>query len=360
MPDSDIFRILVINPGSTTTRLSFFKNDTQVFHHTYSHSNQELIIYRRVADQSQFRMKLILQFFKENCIDFGSLDAVAARGGLLKPIKSGVYRVNDRMREDLMMARYGEHASNLGAILAWDIARRAECPAYIVDPVVVDEMDDVACISGLPEIRRRSVFHALNQKSAAREVASEIGKSYEDCNFIVVHMGGGISVGAHRKGRVIDVNNALDGDGPFSPERSGGLPAGQLVELCFSGKYMKKEILSKITGKGGLVAYRGSNSFSDLKEAVAKGDKEASLLYDALIYQISQEICKHGATLKGEVDRIVLTGGLAQDRSFIEGIRDRVGHLAVVEVVPGEREMFSLARSVFAVLKKEEGEKEYL
>lgn len=359
MCDPQIFRILVINPGSTSTKLSFFEQETEVTREDVVHPSEELKEYKRIVDQMSYRLEYIHRFI-DNCgIEESKLDAIVGRGGLLKPIPGGVYRVNSQMREDLKNARFGEHASNLGGILAYELARDTKCSAFIMDPVVVDELEDAARVSGMPEIERRSIFHALNQKSAAKEVARTLGKPYAQCNFIVAHMGGGISVGAHLKGRVVDVNNALDGDGPFSPERSGGLPAGQLVRLCFKGTYTKEEILKKITGRGGVVAYRGTNNFSDVSRDVKAGDPHALLIYNAMAYQISQEICKHGATLRGDVDRIILTGGMAQDEDFVEIIRARVSHLAPVHVVPGEREMHALARGALSVLRHEEEEQEY-
>jgi len=351
--------ILVINPGSTSTKLSLFKNQKEFIHETIHHPVHELKRFGNVYQQKNFRLEKIQNFLNTNNINIKKIDAVVGRGGLLKPLSGGVYRVNKPMLEDLEKARYGEHASNLGGILAYLVSEEAGCPAYIVDPPVVDEMEDVARLTGMPEIERRSIFHALNQKSAARQVAENIGKSYGECNFIVAHLGGGISVGAHRRGRVIDVNNALDGDGPFSPERAGGLPAGQLVELCFSGRYTLKEMKKKITGSGGLVAYTGSNSLLELKKRVKEGNKKAQLLYTTLSYKISQEIAKHSATLKGEIDCIVITGGGAGDNDLVMMIKQQVGHLAPVEVVAGEREMLSLALGALSVLTEQEKALEY-
>lgn len=351
--------ILVINPGSTSTKLSVFEGERECVPGNVAHSAKDLKPFRCITDQIEFRTTLIRRFLQDHRVNISALKAVVGRGGLLKPIKSGVYRVNSAMLADLRSGRFGEHASNLGGILAHRLAGEAGCPAYIVDPVVVDELDDVARLSGMPGLERKSIFHALNHKSVAREVARKIGKSYADCNFIVAHMGGGISVGAHRRGYVIDVNNALDGDGPFAPERTGGLPVGQLLEICFSGKYTLAEMKRKIVGTGGLVAYWGSNNFRELKAARRAGDKKAKLLYEAMAYQVSKEIAMHGATLHGAVDRIILTGGLAHDATFVGLIRERVSHLAAVEVVPGEREMDSLARAALVVLRKIEPEGEY-
>ncbi|MBN2322725.1 MAG: butyrate kinase [Spirochaetes bacterium] len=356
----NVYRILVINPGSTSTKLAMFENDDRAAYRSESHSSEDLRRYGTIFGQVEFRLGVVERFLSDHGIDIKLLDAVVGRGGLLKPVTGGVYEVNDLILSDLETCRYGEHASNLGGLLSHLIARKAGCGAYIVDPVVVDEMEEVARISGMPEIERRSIFHALNHKSSAREVAAIVGKSYEECNFIVAHMGGGISVAAHCKGRVIDVNNCLDGDGPFSPERSGGLPAGSLLELSFSREYTYDELKRKITGRGGLIAYRGTNSFKDFKKAVEKNDHRARLLYRAMAYQVSQEIAKHGATLKGKVDRIILTGNMALDEQFVGLIEERVRYLAPVSIVPGEREMRSLSGGVLLLLRGEEKKKVYV
>ena len=344
-------RILAVNPGSTSTKLSLFLGETEVRAAAVSHSEAELSPCARIIDQLELRRRCLSAFLDEAGPVGRGLDAVVGRGGLLRPLPSGVYRVDDAMLRDLAEARYGEHASNLGAALAQEAARDSGCAAYIVDPVVVDELEDVARLSGIPEIERKSIFHALNQKSAAREVAAGLGKPYERCRFIVAHLGGGISVGAHLEGRVVDVNNALDGDGPLAPERSGGLPAGALVDIATDGKHARAELRRRITGGGGLVAYLGTNSLVRAREMAAGGDARAALVIEAMVYQVAQEISKHGATLRGRVDRIILTGGMAQDSALAAAIRDRVGHLAPVVVVPGEREMLSLARGALAVLE---------
>jgi butyrate kinase len=349
-------RLLLINPGSTSTKVALYEDQHEVEAASIEHPSSELAAFPCIAAQAGFRLACIEIFLAGRG---AGLAAVVGRGGLLKPISGGTYRVNAAMLADLAAARLGEHASNLGAILAHGLAEAAGCAAYIVDPVVVDELDEVARISGIPEITRRSIFHALNQKSVARETAERLGRPYAACRFIVAHLGGGISVGAHTGGRVVDVNNALDGDGPFSPERSGGLPAGQLAELCFSGRLSLAAVKKRITGQGGLVAYRGSNRFAELAAAARAGDAQAELLCAALAYQVAQEIAKHGATLEGRVDRIILTGGMAHDADLVERIRRRVGFLAPVEVVPGEREMLSLARGYLAVADGREPALEY-
>jgi len=280
----------------------------------------------------------------ERKIDLSRIVAVVGRGGLIKPIESGIYQVNMRMKEDLIAGLNGHHASNLGGLIADDIA--ASLPgakAYIVDPVVVDEMEPVARISGLPEIKRKSIFHALNQKAVARIYAASKGKKYEELNLIIAHMGGGITVGAHNKGRVIDVNNGLDGDGPFTPERAGGLPSGQLAGLCFSGKYTHAEIKSMITGKGGMMAYLGTNNFMEVCSRADGGDSSAILIREAVAYQVSKEIGALAAVLKGRVDAIILTGGMAHQESAMSIIISMVGFIAEVLVYPGEDELKALA-----------------
>ncbi len=344
------FRILAINPGSTSTKLSLFQGEQEVGSVQLPHAVEDLRGFARIMDQLPLRARAVEAFLAERGEEAAHLDAAVGRGGLLRPLESGVYAVDEAMLCDLESARYGEHASNLGAPLAWNVASRAGCPAFIADPVVVDEMDDVARLSGMPEIERRSVFHALNQKSAAREVAARLGRPYEECRFIVAHLGGGISVGAHAGGRVVDVNNALDGDGPFAPERSGGVPIGALVDLLESGRARFGELRSRIVGRGGLVAYCGTNSLKEAQEAADRGDRRACLAIEAMAYQVAKEVAMHGATLAGRVDRIILTGGMARDERFVRRIAERVSFLAPVEVVPGEREMLSLARNCLAVL----------
>lgn len=336
--------ILAINPGSTSTKFGLYSGNDLVFGKTLRHTGDELKRYTRVTDQFHFRKDLVVKELTEHGIDLDSIVAVVGRGGLIKPIESGVYEVNNKMKHDLANGIMGQHASNLGGLIASDIA--ASLPAaraFIVDPVVVDELEPIARISGHPAIERISVFHALNQKAVARLYAESVKKRYEDLNLIIAHMGGGVSVGAHRKGRVIDVNNALDGEGPFSPERSGGLPSGQLAALCFSGKYTAAEIKSMITGNGGVMAYMGTNSFTELCEMARKGNQEAILVKEALAYQVSKEIGALATVLEGEVDAIILTGGLAHEEEHVGRIRQRTGFLAPVIVYPGEDEIRALA-----------------
>lgn len=353
------FNILVINPGSTSTKVSLFKNEKTIFQENIHHSSQSLSPFEHIIDQYEFRLDIILEFLKKQKIALNSIDVVVGRGGLLRPLQSGTYRVNEKMLDDLKEGKFGEHASNLGAVLAYQIAKKTSIPAYIVDPVVVDEIEEIARLSGIPELPRKSIFHALNQKAVARKAAQDLGKKYEDSNLIVVHMGGGISVGVHHKGRVIDVNNALNGEGPFSPERSGTVPVGGLVKLCFSGKYNKNQIINMIKGKGGLVAYLNTNNVEKVLEKANKGDNKSKLVLEAMAYQIAKEIGQAATVLKGNVDAIVLTGGISHSTKFVETIKDRVSFIALVMVYPGEKEMLSLCQGTLRVLSGEEEEKIY-
>jgi butyrate kinase len=336
--------ILAINPGSTSTKFSLFEEEKLVFEKTLRHSAGELESFARITDQFHFRKNLIMNELRERDIDLERIAAVIGRGGLVKPIESGIYKVNQRMKDDLAAGYSGQHASNLGGLIADEIAGSLCCAsAYIVDPVVVDELQPVARISGHPEIERRSIFHALNQKAVARIYASSIKRKYEDLNLIIAHMGGGVSVGAHAHGKVIDVNNALNGDGPFSPERSGGLPSGQLTDLCFSGKHSHDELMTMLTGKGGMMAYLNTNSFIEVCKMVEKGDEKATLISTAAAYQVGKEIGAMAAVLGGKVDAIILTGGMAYQESHMNKIRSMVEFIAEVVVYPGEDELKALA-----------------
>ena len=336
--------ILTINPGSTSTKFSIFEEDNLIFEKNLRHSAEELAGFRKITDQLQFRKDIIMNELSVRGIDIAGIAAVVGRGGLIKPIKSGIYRVNQKMKDDLIAGLMGQHASNLGGLIADDIASYLPgAIAFIVDPVVVDELQSLARISGHPEIERKSIFHALNQKAVARIYAASIGRQYEDLDLIVAHMGGGISVGAHKNGKVIDVNNALNGDGPFSPERSGGLPSGQLIDLCFSGKFSYSELTSMITGKGGMVAYLGTNNFEEVCKLAESGDQKAILIRNAASYQIGKEIGAMAAVLNGHVDAIILTGGMAYQETNIKSIISMVAFIADVVVYPGEDEMRALA-----------------
>lgn len=355
----EVYRLLIINPGSTSTKIAIYDNEKPLFEETLRHSNEELAPYATIYDQYEFRKNVILDTLNAKGINITKLNAVIGRGGLLNPLEGGTYNVNERMLEDLKMGVMGQHASNLGGIIAHEIASQLNIPAFIVDPVVVDELDDVARISGIPEIKRMSLFHALNQKAVAKRAAKELGKKYDEVNLIVAHMGGGVSVGAHKKGRVVEVNNALDGEGPMSPERAGTLPVGSLIKLCFSGKYTQDEIKKKVVGKGGLVAHLGTNDGREVVKKIQSGDKNAELVYFAMAYQIAKEIGSCAAVLEGNVDAICLTGGLAYDKLLTGWIKDKVEFISKVFIYPGEDEMIALAQGGLRVLREEEDAKEY-
>lgn len=355
-----IVRILAINPGSTSTKIALYENEIPIFLKNIKHSREELESFDKISDQFQFRKEIILDQLSEAEISLDSIKIIMGRGGLLKPIESGVYAVNDQMLYDLKNSPVGEHASNLGGIIAHDIAQSLpDAKAYIANPVVVDEMDDIARYTGHPAFTRKSVFHALNQKAVAREHAKSIMREYEDLNLIVVHLGGGITVGAHRKGRVVDVNQGLDGEGPFSPERTGTLPVGDLVRLCFSGKYTQKEIIGMITGKGGLVAYLDTNSAYDTEMKAFKGDEKAKSVLEAMVYQVAKEIGSMSTVLKGDVDGILITGGVANSKWLVNLITERVHKIAPTHVYPGEDEMRALSFNGLRVLRGEAEIKEY-
>lgn len=353
------YKILIINPGSTSTKIGVYENETELFEETLRHSTEEIGKYATIVDQKDFRKEIILNILKEKNFDIKSLDVIVGRGGMLKPIPGGTYAVSDALLEDLKIGVQGQHASNLGGILAREIGDELGVPSFIVDPVVVDELQDVARYSGVPELPRKSVFHALNQKAVAKRYGKESGKGYENLNLIVVHMGGGVSVGAHKHGKVIDVNNALDGDGAFSPERAGGVPSGALVKLCFSGKYTEKEVYSKLVGKGGLNAYANTNDMRDVLKMMEEGDQKAKELFDAFIYQVSKDIGAMATVLEGKVDKIILTGGIAYSPVVDNAIKERVGWIADLQIYGGEDELLALAQGAIRVLDGEEKALEY-
>lgn len=344
-------RILAINPGSTSTKIAVFNNTKSAFLKNIKHSAGDLDKFRVVTDQYEFRKKYILDEIDNAGIDITSLNAVIGRGGLVKPIPSGVYEVNDLMLNDLKKGVMGDHASNLGGLIAHDISSSIPSSrAFIADPVVVDELQDVARIAGHPLFKRRSIFHALNHKAVGRIHAESIDRKYNQLNLIIAHLGGGISVGAHRKGRVIDVNNALDGEGPFSPERSGTLPAGCLAKLCFEDKYTLEDVKKIITGHGGFMAYFNTNDAYDIELRVKDGDPKAILIQNAMSYQIGKEIGAMAAVLKGKVDAIILTGGIAHNPILVSYVKEMVDYIAPVVIYPGEDEMRALAMNVLMVM----------
>ncbi len=352
-------RILVINPGSTSTKIGVFDNDLSIFEKTIRHESDQINLFDNIIDQYEFRKQTILETLDIEGINISKLSAVCGRGGLLRPIEGGTYEVNDMMLLDLKAGYSGQHASNLGGIIAFEIASGLNIPAFIVDPVVVDELDPIARISGFPLIERKSIFHALNQKAVARRVSKLLGKRYENLNLIVTHMGGGITVGVHKNGRVIDVNNGLHGDGPFSPERAGTVPAGDLISLCYSGDFYREEVMKKLVGQGGLVGYLGTNDALKVEKMISKGDKQAKLIYSAMAYQVAKEIGAASSVLAGKVDAIILTGGLAYGKEFVKEISDRVNWIADVIIEPGENELQALAEGALRVLRGEEEAKHY-
>ena len=344
-------KILVINPGSTSTKLAIYEDEKPVWTGGAHLPLDELAKFKRIIDQYEYRRDFILNRLREEGIEI-KFDAVIGRGGLLCPLKGGVYLVNEKMKQDLLNATH-EHACNLGALIADEIAKRCGCPAYIADPVVVDEFDMRARISGIPGIRRESIFHALNQKAVSRQYAASIGKKYEDLNLIVAHLGGGVSIGAHRKGHVIDVNNALNGEGPISPERAGTIPSEALVNLCFSGKYDIRQIKKMIHGHGGLVAYLGTNDMITIDSKAEQGVEPYRTLVEAMLYTISKQIGAMYVALMGKVDGIILTGGIAHSKYCVDGIKKQIDYLAPVIVIPGENEMKSLAYNALGALRGE-------
>jgi len=352
-------QILVINPGSTSTKVSLFEGEKEIFTKNIKHKVEELSRFNKASDQDLYRMEIIIHSLQENNVDATQIKAIVGRGGLLKPIEGGTYRVNQQMVADLRRGVQGDHPSNCGGLIAYAIAKNIGCEAFIVDPVVVDELQDLARLSGMPLIQRRSIFHALNQKAVAREAAKQLGKKYTEINVIVAHLGGGITVGAHQRGRVIDVNNGLDGDGPYSPERSGGVPVGDLVKVCFSGEYTFAEMKKLIKGHGGVVAYLGTNDMRYVEEEVKKGNEEFRKVYEGIAYQVAKEIGACATVLEGEVDCICITGGLAFSDIMVNWIKKRVEWIAPVMLFPGEEEMRALALGALRVLRGEEEAKEY-
>lgn len=343
-------KILAINPGSTSTKIAVYENEKRLFVKTFCHSVEDLSPFPTIISQYEFRKDLIISELKREGLFF-SFDAVVGRGGLLKPITSGVYEVNETMLKDLRNALM-QHACNLGGLLADDISRLIPgCKAYIADPVVVDELEDVARISGSPLLPRISVFHALNQKAIGRKYARSINKNYEKMNLVIAHLGGGISVAAHRYGRVIDVNNALDGTGPFSPERAGTLPARALVELCFSGKYTLDEINKMISGKGGIMAHLGTTDMPAVIKSIHEGNEKAELIVDAMVYNIAKEIGAICVALRGNVDAIILTGGIAYNTYCVDRLIEQIDFLAPIHIFPGEDEMEALSFNALEVLQ---------
>jgi len=353
------YTVLAVNPGSTSTKIGVFEDAEKLFSESIEISAAEIARFPAIADQYEFRDQQVRDLLAAKGFDLARLSAVVGRGGLLRPISGGVYRVSQAMKEDLRTARYGEHASNLGALIADCLASEFGIPAFIADPVVVDELSDIARVSGHKLFKRISIFHALNQKAVARRWCKERGTSYETVNLIVTHMGGGVSIGLHQKGRVVDVNNALNGEGPFSPERSGTLPTAALVKLCFSGQYAEKDVLKMIAGKGGLVSFLGSNDMRVAEKAFRDGDPEGSLYYRAFIYQVGKAIGALAAAAEGHIDGIILTGGIAYSNDITTRIGKMCNFIAPLSVYPGEGELEALAEAGVRVLSGEAEAMEY-
>lgn len=350
-------KILAINPGSTSTKMAVFEDTTPVLNVTLRHSVEDLEPFPKVIDQFEFRKGLVLKALADNGIPF-EFDAVVGRGGLLRPIPGGVYEVNDAMVADIHKVPRS-HACNLGCLIARELADELHCKAYIADPGVVDELDEIARVTGSPLMPRTTIWHALNQRAIARRFIKEHNAAtgehmrYEEANLIVCHLGGGISIGAHKGGRVVDVNNAFDGEGPFSPERAGTLPSGQLIDLCYSGRYSKDELKKRISGKAGLAAHLGTTHIPEIIERIERGDEYARLVLDAMIYQIAKSIAALGPVFCGKVDAILITGGIAYSDYVISHLKERISYMAPVHVYPGEDELQALAANALGALTGE-------
>jgi len=354
-----VFRIMAINPGSTSTKFGIYDNEECLFQKTVRHDTEMLAKFSNILEQKELRAENILQYLETTGIELSSLDAVVGRGGMIKPIESGVYAINDAMLEDCRTERAMMHATCMGAIIASEIATPLGLPKFIVDPIVVYEMEPVTRLSGIPGIERINVFHALNQKAVAKRVAAELGKPYENCRFVIAHMGGGCSIGAHRYGRVIDVSDGIMGEGPFTPERAGVIPAMPIIDMCFSGKYTKEEMKALMVGKGGVMGYLGTNDMIDVERMINEGDDYAALVLESMAYQTAKEIGAMVVALEGRVDLIILTGGLAYSAKITGAIKQRVDRLAPVYVFPGEDEIWALAGGGLRVLQGLEKVREY-
>lgn len=352
-------KILVINPGGTSTKIAVFDGGVELFKKNISHRQEDLEIFETVFDQMDYRRGLILASLEENNLSLGELTAVVGRGGLMKPIEGGTYLVNDAMIKDLRDGINGQHASNIGSALAREIGDGLGIPSFVVDPVSVDEFMDKARLTGISDIDKASWLHALNHKAVCRKVAEDMGGSYQDFNFIVAHLGSGISIVAHEKGRMVDGSGGRS-DGPFSPERSGGLLTYPLIKLCYSGKYTEAEMIDKVSNTGGMYDYLGTKDMIEIEKMADVEASKAALVMDAFIYQVAKEIAMYGASLKGEVDKIILTGGIAYSTRVQEELREMIGYLGDIEVIPGEMEMEALALGAARVLEGKEEAKIYL
>lgn len=352
------YKILAINPGSTSTKISLANDDQPVFVADIAHSQEELRIFKRISDQFHFRKQVVIEELKKRNVPL-DFDAVIGRGGLAKPVPSGVFTITEKMIIDQQQAIH-QHVCDLGCMIADEIARDIPgCRSFIADPGVVDEMEPEARISGSPLMPRMCIWHALNQKAIGRRFAKDMGTTYEKLNLIICHLGGGISIAAHDHGRAIDANNALDGEGPFSPERAGTLPAADLIHLCFSGKYIEDQLLKKVSGQAGLIAHLGTNDLKEIMNWIKAGDKHAEVVVSAMIWHIAKNIAAEGAVLYGKVDAILLTGGMAKCDYIIERLKRRLNYLAPIHVYPGQDEMKALTENALAVLRGERAARDY-
>jgi len=347
-------KILIINPGSTSTKIGVFFDGELRVNVSVKHDDAELRKFPTIWDQYDFRREAIFQVLQKNQLSMGEMDAIACRGGNVKPLPGGIYRVCARMIADMKSGAYGGHPINVGGLVAYDLGNQFNIPVLTADPPMTDELCPSARYSGIPQITRCSSFHALNQKATARKIAAALGKKYHEVNLIVTHLGGGISVGAHRRGKIIDVNNALDGDGPFSPERAGSLPAGDLVKLCFSGDFSQSEVLKLLTGNGGLFAYLGTTNVLEVEKRIEADDQKAAEVFEAMIYQVAKEIGACAAVLEGKVDAIALTGSLVYSRRLLESLKGKISFIAPVYLNPGENEMEALADAALRYFNNEE------
>jgi butyrate kinase len=357
--DSRKFRLLILNPGSTSTKIAVYDNDIELKRSTIKHPQEEIRDFSSIWEQYAYRKQKVLDWIRENNHRLDEFDAIVSRGGTIIPVPSGIYIINQKMLGDLKSGKYGNHACNVGCQINYDLGKERGIPSITVDPPATDEFMEIAVYTGLPQIRRKGSFHVLNQKAIARRLAADLNRKYEEMDCIIVHLGGGISVGAHSKGRILDANNALDGDGPFSPERAGGLPSGDLVKLCFSGRYSEDELLKMINGRGGLVAHLGTTDGMVIEERINNGDTEAKKVIEAMAYKISREIGAASAALYGKAEAIALTGGLAHWTRLVGLIKERIKFLAPVYVYPGEDELRALAQGALRYLRGEEACKEY-
>lgn len=352
-------RILAINPGSTSTKITVYEDKNLLLKHDVIHDLKEISKFKSTHEQEEYRTKVIIDFLKENNISLDSIDGFVARGGLMKEIEGGIYRVNEAMMKDLKNAINGDHASNLGALIAHNLSKSVNKEAYITDPVVINELDEIASVTGHKQFVKRPKFHALNQKAIARRYAADKKKKYEDLNLIIAHLGGGISVGIHINGKVVDVNNALDGDGPFSENRSGTLPMGDYAKHIIENKLTVKQALEVLYLNSGIQTYFPKSNLIELEKMYNKGDKDVIKVYDAMVYQVSKSIASLAAYNNGKIDQIILTGGVANSKLFTQEVKNRVSFIAPLTIYPGEDEMLALTEAMLRLLNKEEEEKEY-